>query len=172
MRIFAALQPSPDFAAALSRLQQRLMAAGVSGRYLDPAFLHLTLAFVGEWPEDISALLPRVDSPFSLRLTHIGLFPEARVLWVGTAPCPALNDLAERVRSALGEAAVPFDPKPFVPHITLMRKPCLPEGFSISGFPVEAVELTVDRVCLYRSARGETGMEYTVIGRGPSAAEA
>ena len=47
MRLFAALEPTPDFRNALAALQSRLREAGVTGRYLDSANLHLTLAFIG-----------------------------------------------------------------------------------------------------------------------------
>ena len=50
MRLFAGLRPPDAFRSALSLLQDRLRAAGVTGQYLDPSNLHMTLAFVGEWP--------------------------------------------------------------------------------------------------------------------------
>ena len=80
MRLFTAIQPSPGFRAALEDLQQRLREAGVTGRYREPDGLHLTLAFIGEWPEDITELLPAVRKPFSVTLSHLGIFPEANVL--------------------------------------------------------------------------------------------
>ena len=83
MRLFIALEPSPVFRNALALLQDRLRAAGVTGRYLEPSNLHLTLAFIGMWPEDVTGLLPPVEQPFSLTLSHLGYFPEADVLWAG-----------------------------------------------------------------------------------------
>ena len=94
MRIFVALQPAPAFRDALASLQDRLRAAGVTGRYLTPSNLHLTLAFIGMWPEDISGLLPIVEQPFSVTLSHLGIFPAAKVLWAGVEPSEALNCLA------------------------------------------------------------------------------
>ncbi|MBQ9198061.1 MAG: RNA 2',3'-cyclic phosphodiesterase [Clostridia bacterium] len=164
MRLFVALQPSPAFIKALAKLQERLRAAGVDGRYLDPANLHLTLAFIGDWPSDVTAVLPSVEEPFSIALTHIGIFQRAKVLWAGTAPSETLNALAARVRQSLRDAGIPCDPQDFCPHITLIRKPALPCG----GLPeiiIPPAEMRVERVCLYRSEHGENGMEYTVIGR-------
>ena len=48
MRLFTALRPSDEFRAALADLQDRIRAAGVTGRYLDPSNLHMTMAFIGE----------------------------------------------------------------------------------------------------------------------------
>ncbi|MBQ6060263.1 MAG: RNA 2',3'-cyclic phosphodiesterase, partial [Clostridia bacterium] len=101
MRLFTAIQPSPGFRAALEDLQQRLREAGVTGKYREADGLHLTLAFIGEWPEDITELLPVVRKPFSVTLSHLGIFPEANVLWAGVDPCEELDLLAKQVRHRL-----------------------------------------------------------------------
>ena len=166
MRLFAGLRPSDEFRTALREVQARLQAAGVSARYLEPSNLHLTLAFIGEWPEDVSAALPIVEEPFPLVLSGVGLFPEAKVIWAGVGESAALDCLAQKVRDRLTGAGIPFDPKPFVPHITLGRKPVVPEAVDLSGIVVPPAEMTVDDVFLYRSDRGENGMVYSVIGSG------
>ena len=164
MRLFIGLRPSAEFRAALSVLQSRLRAAGVAARYLDPSNLHMTLAFIGEWPENVSAVLPSVEPPFTLTLSHIGLFPEAKVIWAGVESSEALNRLARQVRENLKEAGIPFDAKPFVPHITLGRKPIVPADFDLSAAEIRPAVMTVKNVFLYRSDRGENGMIYSVIG--------
>ena len=164
MRLFTAVQPSPGFRAALEDLQQRLLEAGVTGKYREPDGLHLTLAFIGEWPEDITELLPVVQKPFCVTLSHLGIFPEANVLWAGVEPCEELDLLAKQVRHRLADAGIPFDRKSFSPHITLARKPFVPEKVILSEIPVPRVSMIVNDVCLYRSDRGKDGMVYTVIG--------
>lgn len=164
MRLFVGLRPSEEFRAALREVQSRLSSAGVCARYLDPSNLHMTLAFIGEWPENVSGVLPAVDHPFPLKLRHVGIFPEAKVIWAGVKASDELNHLAGRVRASLTGAGIPFDPKPFVPHFTLGRKPVVPFGFELSGIQVPSAAMTVSEVCLYRSAREETGMVYSVIG--------
>ena len=168
MRLFAAIQPSPAFQAALEEAQKRLQAAGVTGRYRDPSGLHLTLAFIGEWPEDVTDILPAVRTPFSIALSHVGFFPEANVLWAGVTPCADLDGLAKQVRLRLADQGIPFDRKDFYPHITLARKPLVPEGTALSDIPVPPASMQVREVCLYRSDRGANGMTYTVIGRSPA----
>ncbi len=166
MRLFVGLRPSEDFRLALSVLQSRLQAAGVAARYLDPSNLHLTLAFIGEWDGNISGFLPTVDPPFSLTLSGIGLFPEAKVIWAGVEASDRLNRLAEQVRHNLSAAGIPFDPKPFVPHITLGRKPAVPAGFRLSETKIPFAVMPVRDVFLYRSVHEENGMVYSVIGSG------
>ena len=164
MRLFAALWPSEDFRAALSVLQSRLRSAGITAGYLEPSNLHLTLAFIGEWPENVAGVLPEVEVPFSITLARPGVFPKAKVIWAGVEESAALNDLTERVRRSLSAAGIPFDPKPFIPHITLGRKPVVPDGFDFSEIVVPPAVMTVRDVFLYRSDRGENGMVYSVIG--------
>ena len=164
MRLFVGLRPAETFRAALKGAQDRLRAAGVEGRYLDPANLHLTLAFIGEWPEDVTPVLPAVTEPFEIELAGPGIFPEAKVLWAGVKPSAALDRLAGEARDRLAANRIPFDPKPFNPHITLVRKPLLPAGLDLPAMVFSAAAMTVKEVCLYRSERGENGMEYTVIG--------
>ena len=165
MRIFIALQPALAFRDALALLQDHLRAAGVTGRYLIPSNLHLTLAFIGMWPEDITGLLPSVQQPFPITLSHLGIFPAAKVLWAGVEPSDALNSLARQVRKALSEAEIPFDQQDFNPHITLVRKPAVPENLILSEIHVPKATMIVKDVCLYRSDHGEQGMAYTVISR-------
>lgn len=165
MRLFVAVEPSPGFLAALTDLQERLREAGVAGKFRDPSGLHLTLAFIGEWPEDVAGILPVVRKPFSITLSHLGIFPEANVLWAGIRPCEELEHLAGQVRRNLANEGIPFDRKRFNPHITLARKPFVPERVILSEIGVPAVSMIVDDVCLYRSDRGKNGMVYTVIGK-------
>ena len=165
MRLFVALEPTPDFRQALAVLQSRLREAGVAGRYVEPSNLHMTLAFVGMWPEDISMLLPSVKPSFPITLSCLGVFPEAKVLWAGVQSSEALHALAGKVRLALSNADIPFDRKDFNPHITLVRKPVLPKHVSLSEIEVPPAAMTVRDVCLYRSDHTENGMMYTVIGR-------
>ena len=165
MRLFVGLEPSPEFRSSLAVLQENLRVAGVTGRYLDPSNLHMTLAYIGMWAETVTERLPSVLQPFPVTLSHLGLFREAGVLWAGVEPSEALNRLSETVRRSLDEAEIPFDHQPFIPHITLVRKPSIPEDVSLMEIEVPRVTMVVHDVCLYQSEHRENGMEYTVIGR-------
>ena len=164
MRLFVALRPSDMFRSKLSVLQSRLRTAGIKARYLDPSNFHLTLAFIGEWPENVSGILPEVKQPFSIVLSRPGIFPEAKVIWAGIEASDALSQLAQNVRNNLAAGGIPFDPKPFVPHITLGRKPVIPANFNLSEIVIPPAMMIVKDVVLYRSDRGENGMVYSVIG--------
>ena len=95
----------------------------------------------------------------------MGVFSKANVLWAGVAPSEALDNTARLVRQALGEAEIPFDKQAFNPHITLIRKPVIPEHVTLPEIKIPQAAMTVEDICLYRSDHLENGMEYTVIGR-------
>ncbi|MBR3108343.1 MAG: 2'-5' RNA ligase family protein [Clostridia bacterium] len=95
----------------------------------------------------------------------MGVFPKAHVLWAGVKPSEALDSAARQVRQALSAAGIPFDQQDFNPHITLARKPAVPEHVMLSEIKIPQATMIVRDLCLYRSDHGENGMEYTVIGR-------
>ena len=165
MRLFVGLEPAPELRAALSGLQTQLRSAKVSGRFPAPSNLHLTLAFIGEWPEDVTEVLPGIREPFPVTLSHLGIFPRAKVLWAGVRPSPELDALAAEVRERLDASGIPYDRQRFHPHITLVRKPAPAGGEVLSAIEVPPASMTVREVCLYRSEHLADGMKYTVIGR-------
>lgn len=128
-RIFVAIRLPDRVAAALAGA----FPPDLPGlRPVDPALLHLTLAFVGTVPEDHVAgvtaagrAAARRQRTLELRIEGIGRFPShgrVQTVWAGIAgDLPALAGLAERVRAELAKRDLPFDPKPFRPHLTLGR---------------------------------------------------
>lgn len=126
MRCFVALWPDDaarERLAAVAREQQRRFPRA---RAMRPENLHLTLAFIGELDEAraaqvVAALDALPFEPFAWTLDDIGAFDRARVLWVAGPDCLPLTSLAQRVRSLLDELRVPYDRKPFVAHVTLLR---------------------------------------------------
>jgi 2'-5' RNA ligase len=114
--------------------------------------LHLTLAFIGSLPQTaVRALQPQVDglpvTPFIWTLDRVGMFRGAQVLWLGGGPCAALEELAAAVRALLDRQGVGYDRKPFVPHVTLLRK--LPRTAALdAGALVAAVRWPVKEVRL------------------------
>ena len=164
MRLFIAVELTEELKKSLVAYMHELKKAGVKGQYAAMDNLHMTLAFIREWPDDVTGLLPAVGKPFSITLSHTGIFPEANVLWAGVKPSEELDSLAGQVRRRLEDAGVPFDRKSFYPHITLARKPAVPENLRLPEIRVPDVSMIVDEVCLYRSDPGKNGMAYTVIG--------
>lgn len=123
--------------------------------------MHLTLAFIGEYPDPETVLeaLESVDfASFSLELEGIGSFGD--LWWAGLRDSPALSAVARRVRRALAEHTIPFDRKRFSPHVTLIRK----ASKTAAGIRITPASMTVDAITLFRSDRGKQGMIYTPLG--------
>ena len=163
MRLFIAIKLSESMRDALIDAQNAMYDHGVSGNYTSEENMHLTLAFIGEYP-DAAPVLDALDtvtfSPFDLQLDRMGCFGD--LWWAGMADCPPLMAVVRRIHRALAEHDIPFDRKRFSPHITLIRHPVFILEESVP--PVPAVSMEVNHASLMRSDRGKNGMIYTEIG--------
>lgn len=166
MRTFIALELPQGFADEVAGLARQLSAA-VDGRFSPRENYHLTLAFLGEIGEaqarDAISTLDAACAgckPPVLRPEGLGHFgkPSDATLWMGISPVPELLALAERVREGLAAKGLPFDAKPFRPHITLARRVRLPKG----RLPDLAFPLPADaaRVGLFKSTLTPDGPIY------------
>ena len=164
MRLFVALPLEGAPRDAALAVQRAFRARGVEGNYTKPENLHLTLAFIGEYPDPeavLEALAGIKPRPFELSLSGLGAFGD--LWWLGAEPAEPLAALARRVRHALSEAGIPFDRKKFSPHITLLRR-ARPGPNGMPGIAVPRAGMTARRAVLYRSDRGKEGMIYTEVG--------
>ncbi|MET8063882.1 RNA 2',3'-cyclic phosphodiesterase [Micromonospora sp. NPDC005313] len=132
MRLFAAVYPPAVAVADLTaRIAGLRVAAARHSRLADPAGLHLTLAFLGEVPDDRLADVERALASTArtaraprLRLAGGGSFGQGRstVLWADVrGEVGALDALARSIRGRLREAGLPCDDKPFRAHLTIAR---------------------------------------------------
>ena len=163
MRLFIAIRLSDAMRDAALAVQRELRYQGVRGNYSAEANLHLTLAFIGEYPDAAPVLEAIRESslkPFELQLEGLRLVGETWCL--GLKQCPPLMAYAGRLRRILSEAGIPFDPKRFTPHITLLRR----AEWDRPGMPpvdVPPASMLVERASLMRSDRGRSGVVYTEI---------
>lgn len=158
MRLFIAIQLSEALRRALTDMQAEMRRQNVRGNYTPPENLHLTLAFIGEYPDPdaVMEVLPTFK-PFGLTLSGAGAFGD--LWWAGVQRSEPLSGYVKALRHALSDAGIPFDRKRFSPHITLLRRA---QGQPVLHVPPAA--MTVRRVSLMRSDRGKSGMIYTEIG--------
>ncbi|MDG4790337.1 RNA 2',3'-cyclic phosphodiesterase [Micromonospora sp. WMMD1102] len=138
MRLFVAVYPPPeavhDIVAQVHRLRIGAAArSGVNVRLTAPSTLHVTVAFLGEVPDErlpvVEEALSRVETSGGLRAPRLrfgggGRFGRGRftVLWVGLrGEVDVLRRLGATVRRELRRARIPFDVRPLRPHLTLAR---------------------------------------------------
>jgi 2'-5' RNA ligase len=117
MRLFTGIDLPEPVRERLERLLMHLRPA--AHLKWSPVYnLHLTLKFIGEWPEDKLAQLedalrsvpPR--SPIAAELKGLGWFPNPhhpRVFWVGLHSGEGLNDLVRDTEAALAPLGIPKD---------------------------------------------------------------
>ena len=135
IRCFVALQPDAAARDRLDRLAHAQHSLFPHARRMRRDNLHLTVAFIGALDEAIARhvaqqLARQTVETFDWTLGDIGVFERARVLWVGGTD-RRLDALAVRVRQLLDALDVRYDRKPFVAHVTLLRK--LPRGAARSA---------------------------------------
>ncbi len=161
MRLFIAINLSDAIKDALADAQDAMYDQGVRGNFTPRENLHLTLAFVGEYPDKelvMDALSSVTFSSFAISLSGMGCFRD--LWWAGMDESAPLAAVACRIRRALAENSIPFDKKRFSPHITLLRK----ATGTVRGIQIEKISMPVERISLMRSDRGKRGMLYTEVG--------
>lgn len=139
-RTFIALELPDNVRAFLTREIARLSQALPGVRWVDPAGLHLTLAFLGELDDEALAAAKTATqqaatpgAPFTLRTGALGTFgPRStpRVIWIGMqGEMPHLLALQEALAQQLEDAGFPREQRPYSPHLTLARlkTPLAPE---------------------------------------------
>ncbi len=169
LRLFFALWPDADLQAQLAAWAK--LAAG-RGRAMRRENIHLTLAFLGATD---TALLPTLNAlaaevhfdPIRLALDQVGYWKHNRVLWCGAGEePPALNALVSGLRAGLDAAGIRYDRKPFVTHVTLVRK-----ASGLEGAPRWSPLLwSANDFALVSSVETEGRVNYQVLQRFPAKA--
>lgn len=170
-RLFIALPIAEDVIAELARVARD---GPRDWRWVKPAAMHLTLAFLGEVEEGRVAAAERAlrrgaeGAPaLELAAAGLGAFPDqrrARVLWAGVAgDLRQLAALQTGIALALGSEGFELDGKPFHPHLTLARarvpQPLPPSLDRAQRFG----SWRATEVRLYRSHLGPQGPRYEVL---------
>ena len=110
MRLFIAINLSDAMKDSLINTQNALYDLGVRGKYTSEENLHLTLAFIGEYPnaEPVLDALSSVSfRPFELSLEGMGRFGD--LWWAGMRDSVPLTAVVRRIRRTLAESGIPFD---------------------------------------------------------------
>ena len=165
MRLFAAVRLESPVLDSLSQVRAELKRSGASGSFPSPENYHITLAFIGEYPDARkvkNALNDVRFSAFRIELSGLGTFGDT--LWAGLRREPQMENLALTVRRALAAAGIPSDSKPFRAHITLARR-FSSETVDPRRVEVREAGMTVHSFSLMRSQFGERGMIYTELAR-------
>jgi 2'-5' RNA ligase len=162
-RLFFALNPGERVRREVHAVQQ---ASGVEGRAVAPANFHVTLAFLGMQEADTIPRVCEVASTLTFEacdvvLDRLGCFKRAGVLWLGASRIPQrLQRFQHDLVSALLDAGIGYDRKPWKMHLTLYRKMRKPPP------NMDSIEVRwrLENFSLVESVSVNRGVEYHDIG--------
>lgn len=182
MRTFVALELPEPFALQAEDAA-RALRRRVSGRFVRPDSLHVTLAFLGDIPEGLvgracdaveavagagaEGAAADIAAPqrreVRLRCSGLGMFGKRgdATLWLDLGGSPGLEELAEEMRAELARRDVPFESKPFRAHVTLARHADLSQAkLPEVPFPLEC---PADTLALLKSTLTPERAVYTPL---------
>ncbi|MDY0261475.1 RNA 2',3'-cyclic phosphodiesterase [Syntrophotalea acetylenica] len=164
LRAFIAMPLEGTVFDRIVNLQRELATRLPTVRWVSPETLHLTLAFLGDIPEESlekigTSMLSIGDifAPAEVRIGGLGAFPDLkrpRVVWLGLQGDEALRNLHTAVTGMLSRLQMPPDDKPFRPHLTLgrCRQPDPAIGRQLAPFlDRQCGQLRLTRLILYES---------------------
>ena len=174
MRLFFAVELPAEVQAQLGRLA--VNRDGPDYRWVDHSLLHVTLAFLGEQPEERLEALEAVGREAGtgshagvLRVGgpgHFGSRRAPRVLYVDIAgDVAALTTLQANLTEHLKAHGFPTEDRPYRAHITLARRRETARGGAPAGWPppVDRAAFAMDSLTLMSSRLSPRGPRYTPV---------
>lgn len=131
MRLFTGIAVPEQVAAELARFTDP-MRLYANLRWVKPEKLHITTAFIGEWPEDrleeiqtaLGQMKPEIQIPIPVQVARIAWMPSfrfARAIYASVGPYDELAALAAATGETLSSIGVALEDRVYRPHITLAR---------------------------------------------------
>ncbi|MBI2677365.1 MAG: RNA 2',3'-cyclic phosphodiesterase [Candidatus Koribacter versatilis] len=190
MRLFIALDIDDHIRRRLADYVARLNSLVPNVKWVRPESLHVTLKFIGEFPEarlgELTPVLSTISGqPFNLSFRTAGFFTprSPRIFWAGIEAGHELKALAAAVDQAVTPLGIAKEDRDFAPHLTLARSGSgRPHGAAsdrnkpvMYGLQarVEAMPppdfgtMTAREFFLYQSKTAPTGAVYTKLERFP-----
>ena len=167
-RLFFALWPSDQVRQVIVKMLSSLPAQ-LDGRVMQQHNLHATLHYVGQVTEStkdcMHAAAQSVKAEaFQLNLDRFGLFPKAKIFWMGAQDTPdQLMQLHKNLGIAIEGCGFVVDKRAYSPHLTLLRKCRGPVPAQIEF----SIPWHVEEFVLVESITYKEGVNYQVIEKYP-----
>ena len=158
MRLFFALWPSRETAQALAGWAAEVQKQS-GGKVTATENIHLTLAFLGEADADKARAAAQqvVARRHELPIDSAKYVRRNEMVWAGPVQMPEpLEELVTQLHRALRGQSFVLEQRPFVAHVTLIRKARWPKSLP----PLPRVEWPVNEFVLIRSRTSPTGSTY------------
>jgi len=177
VRTFLALDIGRGIGDRLAEFQRKLAACDAKGRLVAPENLHVTLHFLGDVAEDmtadvcemVEAVAGQID-PFDFEVKGIRCVPPGgrpRMIWAGVDdPTGRMALLHEALGEALGGLGLRREERGFKPHLTLIRFKFVRNSAQVHGLADEHAEALFGtrhaaEVCVYSSQLTPQGPTYS-----------
>lgn len=131
LRCFIAIEIPETIRKSISDIIDGLKKSGSDVKWVADENIHITLQFLGETEESvIPAIKEALDkilapySPFYIKITDIGCFPDRRrprVIWVGMEESQTLINLRKDIAEELVKFGYQKEERGFTPHVTIGR---------------------------------------------------
>lgn len=132
MRFFIALEIPKENLPEFQAIQAKLHTLITQARLTSLDKIHLTLAFVGEQPEELKSDLIKIISDaaqgipaFQVTPAYLDGFPQIHhpeVLWVGVkGDIDKIHLIRESIKDGLQSLHLPVDERRFIPHISIAK---------------------------------------------------
>lgn len=171
MRLFFSLWPPPAVTHLLAGVAQEF-ARQLGGKATRENTLHLTLAFLGEVPDERVPLLIAGaqgfrPASFTLTIDRLACWKRNRMLWAGcTSPPAELLSLADELSAMARAIGIGIEKRSFTPHLTLVRK--LPAVDAVPQLPsLEPLHWPCSSFVLVQSRLTTDGSRYQTIAEFP-----
>jgi 2'-5' RNA ligase len=161
MRLFIAINFSPQTRSKIALVQNNLKAKSIKGNFTRIENIHLTLAFLGEIePLEVENLINIIKTikfdPFELEIDELGTF--GRALWYcSVKQSHPLKTLQSNLNKLLKDNNFPTDDRPYKPHITIARNLILNDQIFK---PFELIKERVTALSLMESIRINGKLTY------------
>ena len=178
-RVFIGLKVNPGDLLMRISGSLRALLGNEKITWVDPANIHLTLAFLGNTEEElikaVSIMLKKTCTgfgDFKFNLTGTGIFRnfnDPKVIWIGIEPDEKLLHLNNLIMTVLKDAGFRLEERPFRPHLTLGRIKFIKDVNALKSalekyYDIPIQQVHVEEVILYESILKPTGPIYKPIG--------
>jgi 2'-5' RNA ligase len=166
LRLFFALWPDEATQAGFDRAAQALHRA-CGGKRTRRENIHLTLAFLGDVAvgraDVVRAVAGQISVPaFELDFNRLGWWRRNQIAWSAPSDAPKpLFELVSGLQGGLAAEGFKPDDRPYLPHITLLRRAHCKEV----AFDADPIIWPVREFVLVSSTLSENGSAYEIIGR-------
>ena len=163
-RLFFALWPSSLVRKSITETAAPLLQE-LDGRIIAAQNFHITLHFIGSVTDEIKDCMHQsaqsvTVKPFDVSLDDFGFFNKAKIFWMAAKNKPEeLECLHKNLGEALSSCGFQPDPRPYSPHVSLLRK----ARTSVIDCPAFSINWHVDEFVLVESVSGPEGVNYKVI---------